>query len=618
MARDQRRLTAIISADVAGYSRLMGRDDSGTLAALKAHRRELIDPKIIEYGGRIVKTTGDGLLLEFPSVVDAVRCAVDVQRGMAERNVPLAADQRIEFRIGVNIGDIIIDGDDIFGDGVNVAARVQGIAEPGGICVSRVVRDQVLDKLSFTFDALGAQTVKNIARPVEVYRVQIDGKPPTVRRSWIRAHQHLRTRWAAISVAVLAFTALGSSLLWWNSHGETGPAPPAMSIGVTPLIAPPGDIVAAPRADALSRDMLSMLTRHSTLIHAVPVPAIAAEGMSGIRATANAVNVRYLVEGKISAGHDGYHVVLRLMNGITARQIWSENFLLKSEEATAAMRTAVSHLVESMNEAEMRRVMAQSRGQLTPNEYVLLAYALALTEPDTPQRSRKQQEMFEDALRRVPDLLPALVGLSNTLYNSLDDVIVDRARLVTRLDEITQRALNLDRTYPAVWVLRSRALLEMGQPDAALEASAVAIRLDPEAATLIENRAGIMFESGRPAEALKLSEQVIAMDPDNFDAIKRACKAYVFLGRHEEAITSCERARAHSIHSRWSYYMLIAAYAQLGDSTRAEAAKKEALRMVPGVTIEALKAAAPPNSDYLRLAEQHFYPGLRKAGIPER
>src|SRR5881628_3567985 len=151
----------------------MGQDESRTLAALKAHRRELIDPKIAEYGGRIVKTTGDGILLEFPSVVDAVRCAVDVQRGMAERNAAVPADQRIDFRIGINVGDIIIDDDDIFGDGVNVAARLQTLAEPGGICVSKVVRDQVLDKLNFTFEDLGAQKVKNIARPIEVYRVHL-------------------------------------------------------------------------------------------------------------------------------------------------------------------------------------------------------------------------------------------------------------------------------------------------------------------------------------------------------------------------------------------------------------------------------------------------------------
>src|SRR5437762_14294418 len=173
MARDQRRLTAIVSADVAGYSRLMGRDESGTLAALKAHVRELINPKVAEYGGRTVKSMGDGLLLEFPSVVDAVRCAVDVQRGMLERTAQEAPEKQIQFRIGINVGDIIIDGDDIFGDGVNVAARSQGLADPGGICVSRVVRDQVLDKLSFAFEDLGPQEVKNIARPVEVYRVDL-------------------------------------------------------------------------------------------------------------------------------------------------------------------------------------------------------------------------------------------------------------------------------------------------------------------------------------------------------------------------------------------------------------------------------------------------------------
>jgi len=171
MPRDQRRLAAIVSADVVGYSRLMGRDESGTLAGLKAHRRELIDPKIAEHGGRIVKTTGDGLLLEFASVVDAVRWATEVQRGVVERNSSVPEDQQIRFRVGINVGDIIIDDDDIFGDGVNVATRLQTLAQPGGICVSRGVRDQVLDKLSVVFEDLGEQEVKNILRPIEVFQI---------------------------------------------------------------------------------------------------------------------------------------------------------------------------------------------------------------------------------------------------------------------------------------------------------------------------------------------------------------------------------------------------------------------------------------------------------------
>src|SRR5215472_14806844 len=175
--RVERRLAAILAADVAGYSRLMGADEEGTLARLKALRRELADPKIKEHHGRIVKTTGDGLLLEFASVVDAVRCAVEVQREMAERNADVPTNHRIEFRMGINVGDIIRDGRDIYGDGANVAARLEAPAEPGSICVSRVVRDQVRDKLDFSFEDMGEQHVKNITRPIRVHRIVLGEKP---------------------------------------------------------------------------------------------------------------------------------------------------------------------------------------------------------------------------------------------------------------------------------------------------------------------------------------------------------------------------------------------------------------------------------------------------------
>jgi len=172
-----RRLTAILAADVAGYSRLMGADEEGTHERLKAHLRELIDPKIAEHRGRIVKNTGDGFLAEFASVVDAVRCAAEIQRGMVEREPEVPEDRRIRFRIGVNLGDVIAEEHDIFGDGVNVAARLEALAEPGGICVSRVVRDQVRDKLDFAFEDMGEQSVKNIARPVRVYWVRDRAAP---------------------------------------------------------------------------------------------------------------------------------------------------------------------------------------------------------------------------------------------------------------------------------------------------------------------------------------------------------------------------------------------------------------------------------------------------------
>lgn len=176
-SRAQRRLAAILAADVVGFSRLIGFDEEGTLAALKAHRRELADPAVERHNGRIVKTTSDGALIEFASVVDAVRCAIDLQCGMAERNADVAPDRRIEFRIGINVGDIVIDGDDILGDGVNIAARLEGLAEAGGVLVSRAVRDQVRDRLELSFEDLGERELKKIARPVRVYRIQVAGEP---------------------------------------------------------------------------------------------------------------------------------------------------------------------------------------------------------------------------------------------------------------------------------------------------------------------------------------------------------------------------------------------------------------------------------------------------------
>src|SRR5271167_2415353 len=171
----ERKLAAIVAADVAGYSRLMAADEEGTLSRLKAHRRALIDPKIAEHSGRIIKTTGDGMLVEFASVVDAVRCMVEIQRGMLERNADIPAENRIDFRVGINVGDVIVEGDDIYGDGVNVAARLEGLAEPGGICISGVVHDQVEGRLDCAFENLGEHSLKNITRPVRVYRVRPEG-----------------------------------------------------------------------------------------------------------------------------------------------------------------------------------------------------------------------------------------------------------------------------------------------------------------------------------------------------------------------------------------------------------------------------------------------------------
>jgi TolB-like protein len=313
----------------------MGEDESRTLATLKAHRRELIDPKIAEYGGRIVKTMGDGLLLDFPSVVDAVRCAVDVQRGMVERNASVPVDRRIVFRIGVNVGDIIIDGDDIHGDGVNVAARLQALAEPGEICVSKVVRDQVLDKLSFAFEDMGPREVKNIARPIEVYRILDDPPAATAQpqraagRGGIFSRTTRGARWGwsagAAAVAVLAGIAI-----WYGSiQPKTPPAlavPPLMSVAVMPFTPASTSADDERLAERLTQDVTAGIERaqRSALVvsHGLVV-AKYKDKPTDPRAVGHDLNVRYLVEGELRDENRAIAVIAQLVETTNGTQVWS-------------------------------------------------------------------------------------------------------------------------------------------------------------------------------------------------------------------------------------------------------------------------------------------------------
>ena len=247
----ERRLAAILAADVAGYSRLMGADEEGTLERLKAHRRELIDPKVRSHRGRIVKTTGDGMLVEFPSIVDAVRCAVEIQRGIIDRNADTPEDKRITFRIGINLGDVIIDGDDIYGDGVNIAARLEALAEPGGICVARTVRNQIRDKLPYPFEDLGEQTVKNIARPVRADAISAAAVASTplvgVLAQPSPAPRPLPSRPAVIAASAAVVIAIGAAAWWAWPNREPSMASVQATATASPQTAPVTARTTAPR-----------------------------------------------------------------------------------------------------------------------------------------------------------------------------------------------------------------------------------------------------------------------------------------------------------------------------------------------------------------------------------
>jgi len=608
----------------------MGRDDSDTLARLKAHRRELIDPKIAEYDGRIVKTTGDGLLLEFPSVVDAVRCAVDIQRGMAERNAAVPPDQRIDFRIGINVGDIIIDGDDIFGDGVNVAARLQALAEPGGICASKVVRDQVLDKLSFTFADLGPQQVKNIARPVEAYRVELESSGPKIAarlRAWPSLKKFGSRRLLAVGALALAVASVGTWFWLKPTGSESTITAPLLSVAVLPFTAPAGSPAEQQFADALTRDLTAGLA-HTIHLGSPTVLQGAAthEGKPvDARAVGRELNVRYLAEGEIRRTGDRLVVAAQLVDTGRSTQVWNgrlevpEAGLVADPDALVVRLTA--QIRTALYAAEARRIDHQPIRWDSPGELAFRARAIWSKEA-TLANALEAQKLYDEALRLDPNFAPAMYGRAEMIAEQLDSgPNPDHERMAHEADDLTRRALAIAGDDASAWRVRAEALRLQHRWDAALDANATALRLDPARASTLGTRALYLNWMGRPAEALPLTAKAIEINPaDRSFELRVACRAYLQLGRYDDAIAACEKSAAEDEYWTTQVY-LAAAYGQKGEIAKAAAAKVEALKRQPKLTIKWYKdliLQVSDNAIFEQQNETHFYPGLRKAGVPEQ
>ena len=346
-----RRLTAILAADVAGYSRLMGADEEGTHERLRGHLRELVDPKIKEHRGRIVKNTGDGMLAEFSSIVDAVRCAAEVQRAMADRNAETAEDKRITFRVGINLGDVIAEQDDIYGDGVNVAARLEALAEPGGICISRVVRDQIRDKLPYPFEDKGEQSVKNIARSVRVFAL----RPEAVAElpaTGLSALAPPRRRVTPVAMAMASAAALViAAMAWWFWPATRSPSTPAAAVGTAsesaqtapsvtePAVAPRLSIVVLPFAnlgndpeqqyfaDGVTEDLTTDLSRISHMLVISRNTAFTYNDRPvNAKQIGRELGVRYVLEGSVRRSGNQVRVTAQLIDAPTDAHIWAQRF----------------------------------------------------------------------------------------------------------------------------------------------------------------------------------------------------------------------------------------------------------------------------------------------------
>ena len=327
----ERRLAAILAADVVGYSRLMGDDEAGTLAALKAYREELIDPTIADHSGRLVKLMGDGALVEFASAVDAVVCAVALQEAMAARNIEAPEQRRIVLRIGINIGDLIVEGDDLYGDGVNIAARLEGLAEPGGICVSGKVYEEVKNKVAFGFEDLGEQRVKNIAEPVQVFRVSAGG--PAVRPK----SRSGRRRQAILAAAVLLIAVLAGLAIWqrpWETREEpvaiermAFPLPDKPSIAVLPFDNLSEDQAQGYFADGMTEDLITDLSKISGLFVIARNSSFSYKGRQAkVREIAEDLGVRYVLEGSVRRAGDQVRINAQLIDATTGGHLWAERY----------------------------------------------------------------------------------------------------------------------------------------------------------------------------------------------------------------------------------------------------------------------------------------------------
>ncbi len=408
VATETRRLAAILAADVAGYSRLMGADEEGTLQRLKAHRRQLADPKIAEHRGRIVKTTGDGMLVEFSSVVDAVRCAAEIQRAMVDRNAGIAEDQRITLRIGVNLGDVIIDGEDIYGDGVNIAARLEALAEPGGICISRTVRDHIGDRLPYTFDDMGEQSVKNIAQPVHAFAMSaaaVASLPEVTTPAQPCVPRRRSTPGLAIVAASLVVVIGIGSAVWWAwpkgnpsavpvqapaaASAQRPPVPvaepaPRLSMVVLPFANLSNDLEQEYFADGITDDLTTDLSRIGGSLVIARNTAFTYKGKpTDVKQIGRDLRVRYVVEGSVRRSGDQVQVNVQLIDAESGAHLWAERFDTDRRDLANAQTEITVRLARTLNQklvaAEVARI--EQRKAVDPDGARLRHARMELVQP---------------------------------------------------------------------------------------------------------------------------------------------------------------------------------------------------------------------------------------------
>ena len=617
-----------MAADVVGYSRLMGEDETGTLSALKAHLDQVIEPRIAAHEGRVIKLMGDGVLAEFASAVEAVACAVEIQEDLAERNAEVPESRRLLLRIGINLGDIIVDGDDLFGDGINIAARLEGLAAPGGVCLARTVYEQVRNKVAVGFRDLGEHEVKNIAEPIHVFSVLLGGEETPVPERAKRRHKVTLGQLAG-TVFVLLLLLGGAVAFWlepWRPREEPAsmermafPLPDKPSIAVLPFDNLSGDPEQDYFADGMSEDLITDLSNISGLFVIARNSSFSYKGKQvKVRQVAEELGVRYVLEGSVRRAGDQVRINAQLIDATTGGHLWADRFdrdlgdiFALQDEVVASIVSALA--VQLTAEEKAEREAHQPTANLEAHEYYLRGkqHLGRFTSKD----SAKAREFFEKAIELDPRHVAALTALGRLHYNEWEIWGRARDKNLARALELGQQAVAVDDSLAGPHLLLSQVYRFLRRQEESDAEADKALALEPRDADTLAGLGDMLRWTGRPQEAIGLLQAAMRLDPF-YPAWYEFYLGHVFYqtGQYEEAIAALKRGAERNPNYPAFHLFMAASYAMLGREEEARGAADEVLRINPRFTLSAYAAHVP----YRREADlERELNSFRKAGLPE-
>jgi adenylate cyclase len=604
-----RRLAAIFAADIVGYSRLIREDEKRVLSEMRAQRQGIFEPKLAQYNGRIVKLMGDGLLAEFPSAVEAVQCAVEIQHLLDEIGSAKPPDARIIYRIGINIGDIVVEGEDIFGDGVNVASRLEALAEPGGINISRNVYDQVKDKLDLTFKHKGEREVKNISEPVSVYGVTLDDKSaslmtPIQLQSKVERHG----RWVPFVAAAFIIAALGvAGWMWWQPdkpvvvpasiEAMAYPLPDKPSIAVMPFDNISDDESQDYFTDGMTEDLITDLSKISGLFVIARNSSFSYKGQDvPLGRVAEELGVKYVLEGSVRRAGSQVRINAQLIDAISGRALWAERYDGELIDVFGLQDEVVEEIVSALQIqlTPSEKVAITSRGtdNLEAYDYFLRGYEILRSSPGDVDRIR---ELFERAIELDPGYSRAYANLALTYTGEVTAGLGMPVReALARASQLAEIALRVDDTVPSVHLAMALVHEYQGNYGQAFASVENALSIEPSYADAYALQAALFNYSGTPEEAKEPLDTAFRLNP-RFPGVYLFVRGMSFFlqGQYQEAIEVLEEAVERNPNYQRAKLILVAAYAyadQLGD---AEWALMEIQTLDPDISLASIMSYYP-------------------------